>query len=110
MYKDTQVQTLNGEEDAKAVIDGDAGATEEDEKSAEVEDEKQPYRPRWDVLLRGFLKNAGLFQALRGLKDDMLMMNADWERDVVPGALREFVKDMTVGTGLFGVWSDTFGC
>ena len=67
---------------------------------------KQPPKPRtptpepvyrhWDEVIRAFLKKVGLTQALRGFEDDMVVLNADWERKSVPGAIGELVRDLMV--------------
>lgn len=48
----------------------------------------------WDEVIRAFLRKVGLSQALKGFEDDMVVMNEDWERKVVPGAIGELVRDM----------------
>jgi hypothetical protein len=35
-------------------------------------------------------------QALKGFEDDMVVMNADWERQKVPGAIGDLMKDLMV--------------
>ena len=62
----------------------------------EAEGEVQ-YRRHWDAVFSTFLKNAGLHQALRGFKDDMMIMSDEWEKQKVPIALERFVKDLSVG-------------
>ncbi|KAG1832412.1 hypothetical protein EV424DRAFT_25108 [Suillus variegatus] len=48
----------------------------------------------WDEVIRSFLKKVGMNQALRGFEDDMVVMNADWERQKVPGAIGDLMKDL----------------
>lgn len=52
----------------------------------------------WDEVIRSFLKKVGMNQALRGFEDDMVVMNADWERQKVPGAIGDLMKDLMVCT------------
>ncbi|KAI6166048.1 hypothetical protein EDD17DRAFT_1550402 [Pisolithus thermaeus] len=54
----------------------------------------EPTYRHWDEVIRAFLKKVGLSQALKGFEDDMVVMNEDWERKVVPGAIGELVRDM----------------
>ncbi|KAI6157917.1 hypothetical protein BKA82DRAFT_996192 [Pisolithus tinctorius] len=54
----------------------------------------EPTYRHWDEVIRAFLKNVGLNQALKGFEDDMVVMNEDWERKVVPGAIGDLVRDM----------------
>lgn len=48
----------------------------------------------WDEVIRSFLKKVGMSQALKGFEDDMVVMNADWERQKVPGAIGDLMKDL----------------
>lgn len=48
----------------------------------------------WDEVIRSFLKKVGMNQALKGFEDDMVVMNADWERQKVPGAIGDLMKDL----------------
>ena len=50
----------------------------------------------WDKALKGFLTQAGLTQALRGFEDDMIVLNPIWEKEKIPGALWELVKNLSV--------------
>jgi hypothetical protein len=50
----------------------------------------------WDEVIRSFLKKVGMNQALKGFEDDMVVMNADWERQKVPGAIGDLMKDLMV--------------
>ena len=43
-----------------------------------------------------FLSSLGLNQALRGFENDMLVVNEDWERQKVPKAIGELMKDLMV--------------
>lgn len=54
------------------------------------------FHRHWDEVIRSFLKKVGLNQALRGFEDDMVVMNAEWERQKVPGAIGELMKDLMV--------------
>ena len=55
-----------------------------------------PYMKHWDAALTDFLRGAGLHQTLAGFQEDMMLLNADWERQRVPLALMLFVKDILV--------------
>ncbi|KAF8840699.1 hypothetical protein BDN67DRAFT_607528 [Paxillus ammoniavirescens] len=58
----------------------------------------EPVYRHWDEVIRAFLKKVGLSQALRGFEDDMVVLNAEWERKSVPGAIGDLVRDlMTLG-------------
>ncbi|KAG2154364.1 uncharacterized protein EDB93DRAFT_1131789 [Suillus bovinus] len=48
----------------------------------------------WDEVIRSFLKKVGMNQALKGFEDDMVVMNAEWERQKVPGAIGDLMKDL----------------
>ncbi|KAF8444846.1 hypothetical protein L210DRAFT_3531146 [Boletus edulis BED1] len=54
----------------------------------------EPIYRHWDEVIRAFLNKVGLTQALRGFEDDMVVLNADWERKSVPGAIGELVRDL----------------
>ena len=56
----------------------------------------EPVYRHWDEVIRAFLKKVGLTQALRGFEDDMVILNADWERKSVPGAIGELMRDLMV--------------
>lgn len=64
---------------------------------AAANEEQRLYRPEWNGILSAFFEDTGLFQARSGLKDDMLVMNEEWERSRIPEALRVLVKDLSVG-------------
>lgn len=53
----------------------------------------EPVYQHWDEVVRAFLKNVGLSQALKGFEDDMVVMSDDWERKNVPGAIRDLIRD-----------------
>lgn len=59
------------------------------------------FHRHWDEVIRSFLKKVGLNQALRGFEDDMVVMNADWERQKVPGAIGDLMKDLMVCIACF---------
>ncbi|KAJ3976467.1 hypothetical protein EV361DRAFT_883453 [Lentinula raphanica] len=48
----------------------------------------------WDSALRAFMETAGLTQALQGFERDMFVMNSDWEKQKVPGALQELANNI----------------
>ncbi|KAH7913277.1 hypothetical protein BJ138DRAFT_1146532 [Hygrophoropsis aurantiaca] len=54
----------------------------------------QEFHRHWDDVIKAFLKNVGLTQALRGFEDDMIVMNSEWERRKVPGAIGDLMKDL----------------
>lgn len=56
----------------------------------------EPVYRHWDEVLRAFLRKVGLTQTLRGFEDDLVVMNEDWEKKCVPGAIGDLVRDMTV--------------
>ncbi|KAF9241835.1 hypothetical protein BU15DRAFT_87083 [Melanogaster broomeanus] len=58
----------------------------------------EPVYRHWDEVIRAFLQKVGLAQALRGFEADMVVLNAEWERKSVPGAIGDLVRDlMTLG-------------
>lgn len=81
-FKDAQIQT----DDLQTIV---------------IAKEQRKYRPEWNRILSKFFEDAGLFQALGGLKDDMLTMNEEWERVQIPEALEVLVKDLSVGKPSF---------
>ncbi|KAF5355463.1 hypothetical protein D9758_006321 [Tetrapyrgos nigripes] len=48
----------------------------------------------WDTAIKGFLEQLGMTQALRGFELDMLTLNEEYERSVVPDALEKLVKNL----------------
>jgi hypothetical protein len=50
--------------------------------------------PSSSAAVASFLSNLGLTQALRGFENDMLVMNEDWERQKVPKAIDELMRDL----------------
>ncbi|EED81565.1 predicted protein [Postia placenta Mad-698-R] len=48
-----------------------------------------PLNNDWDAVIISFLSSAGLTQALRGFKADMVVMNPDWANSKIPVALDE---------------------
>ncbi|KAJ3787858.1 hypothetical protein GGU10DRAFT_414532 [Lentinula aff. detonsa] len=48
----------------------------------------------WDSALKAFMESVGLTQALRGFERDMFVMNLDWEKQKVPGALQELANNI----------------
>jgi hypothetical protein len=57
----------------------------------------QEYDREWNSVIKGFLSAAGLTQALRGFEADIIILNPDWEREKVPEALGNLVKQLLVG-------------
>lgn len=54
------------------------------------------FHRHWDAVVASFLSDLGLTQALQGFENDMLVMNEDWERQRVPKAIGELMKDLMV--------------
>jgi hypothetical protein len=50
----------------------------------------------WDAALKTFFLSVGLSQSLAGLEADILVMNPDWERKVVPEALSDLQSSISV--------------
>jgi hypothetical protein len=50
----------------------------------------------WDAALKAFFLAVGLSQSLAGLEADILVMNPDWERKVVPEALGDLQSNISV--------------
>ena len=50
----------------------------------------------WDAALKAFFLAVGFSQCLAGLEADILVMNPDWERKVVPDALRDLQSGISV--------------
>jgi hypothetical protein len=50
----------------------------------------------WDAALKTFFLAVGLSQCLAGLEADILVMNPDWERKVVPNALLDLQSSVSV--------------
>lgn len=50
----------------------------------------------WDKVIHSFLVRIGFHQAASGFTLDLLVMNPDWEKDVVPEALSELVQNISV--------------
>jgi hypothetical protein len=50
----------------------------------------------WDAALKAFFLAVGLSQCLAGLDADILVMNPDWEKKVVPEALRDLQASILV--------------
>ena len=50
----------------------------------------------WDEVLRRFLEKTKMTQCLKGFEIDMLVLNSEWEQEIVPGALKELLNEMQV--------------
>ncbi|KAK2461078.1 hypothetical protein APHAL10511_006925 [Amanita phalloides] len=48
----------------------------------------------WDQALKQFLIDMGLTHALKGLENDMLVLNPDWEKERIPFAMATFVRNL----------------
>ena len=55
----------------------------------------------WDAALKTFFLAVGLSQCLAGLEADILVMNPDWEKTVVPEALRDLQSTISVCLSAF---------
>ena len=54
------------------------------------------FHRHWDSVIASFLSSLGLTQALRGFENDMLVVNEDWERQKVPKAIGDLMRDLMV--------------
>ncbi|KAI9067269.1 hypothetical protein FKP32DRAFT_1563904 [Trametes sanguinea] len=52
------------------------------------------YHKDWDGVIKSFLSSIGFSQALRGFEADMIVLNPDFEREKVPSALGQLMKDL----------------
>ncbi|EIW62634.1 uncharacterized protein TRAVEDRAFT_115068 [Trametes versicolor FP-101664 SS1] len=52
------------------------------------------YHKDWDAVIKSFLSAIGFSQAAKGFEADMLILNPDFERNKVPAALGELMKDL----------------
>lgn len=57
--------------------------------------EPETYK-HWDEVVKKFLVRAKFMQTLKGFENDMLVLNASWEQEVIPEALSEMVKGLQV--------------
>ena len=55
----------------------------------------------WDAALKTFFLAVGLSQCLAGLEADILVMNPEWERKVVPEALCDLQSSISVCPSMF---------
>ncbi|KAI0633221.1 hypothetical protein C8Q77DRAFT_1157448 [Trametes polyzona] len=53
------------------------------------------YHKDWDVAIKSFLSAIGFSQAVKGFEADMVVLNPEFERKVVPGALQDLVKHLS---------------
>lgn len=67
----------------------------------DIQNEKRVYRRYWDQAVAAFLRRAGLYRALEGFREDVLMLNEDWERGRVQNALDALVQDVAVSRHAF---------
>ena len=56
------------------------------------------FHRHWNEVIQSFLTQLGLTQTLRGFESDMVIMNSEWERMKVPGALDDLMKNLLVCT------------
>lgn len=54
------------------------------------------FHREWDAIVKKFLQAIGFTQSVRGFEADMIVLNSDWERQKVPTALGELMKDLLV--------------
>ncbi len=59
--------------------------------------EPETYK-HWEEVVKKFLVRAKFMQTLKGLENDMLVLNAGWEQEVIPEALAEMVKGLQVSS------------
>ncbi|KAJ8494965.1 hypothetical protein ONZ51_g1986 [Trametes cubensis] len=52
------------------------------------------YHKDWDAVIKSFLSSIGFTQALRGFEADMVILNPEYERKKVPGALGDLMKGL----------------
>ncbi|KAF9474694.1 hypothetical protein BDN70DRAFT_936442 [Pholiota conissans] len=57
--------------------------------------EPETYK-HWDEAIKGFLTQAKLTQTLRGFEHDMVVLNPQWEQEIIPKALKELVGNLQV--------------
>lgn len=50
----------------------------------------------WDEVIKNFLARTKMSQTLKGLESDMLVLNPDWEQEIIPEALKEMVQGLQV--------------
>lgn len=48
----------------------------------------------WEAAFRVFLETLGFRETLTGLNMDILTMNPEWERQVLPGAIKEISESL----------------
>ncbi|KAK7473100.1 hypothetical protein VKT23_001200 [Stygiomarasmius scandens] len=77
---------------ASTFVDTQKG--KEKAKSPSLPPPPSPYVEHWDTAVKVFLEKLGLTQALRGFELDMLTMNEEHERTIVPDALDKLVKNI----------------
>lgn len=59
------------------------------------------FHRHWDAVIANFLSNLGMTQALRGFENDMLVVNEEWERQKVPKAIGDLMRDLMASTTCF---------
>ncbi|KNZ74011.1 hypothetical protein J132_08665 [Termitomyces sp. J132] len=50
----------------------------------------------WDKVIHSFLVRIGFHQAVTGFTADLLVMNPDWEKSIVPEALSDLTQNISV--------------
>ncbi|KZP34459.1 hypothetical protein FIBSPDRAFT_809740 [Athelia psychrophila] len=60
------------------------------------------FHQHWDAVIATFLTSLGMMQALRGFENDMLVINEEWEREKVPKAIGELMRDLMVRPASLG--------
>lgn len=56
------------------------------------------FHRHWDAVIVNFLSSLGMMQALKGFENDMLVINEEWERQKVPKAIGELMRELMVKT------------
>lgn len=69
----------------------------------------ETYR-HWDDVVKTFLVRAKFMQTLKGFEHDMLVLNPQWEQEVVPDALKEMLRGLQVcfAVYLWGIVQSSF--
>lgn len=54
----------------------------------------------WEEALKNFLRKMKMFQSLKGMENDFLVLNSDWEQKNLPRALAELIQHLQVRSAL----------
>ncbi|KDQ21757.1 hypothetical protein BOTBODRAFT_212672 [Botryobasidium botryosum FD-172 SS1] len=55
---------------------------------------QRAFAKQWDRVIMDFLDNAGLVEARRGFETDILVMNSEFEKQRLPAAIGNLMKDL----------------